>query len=441
CGKKVRCLMVKERSMFAVGCETSGYGRDLGKQLCDIIESFADYAFNKSHSFGYGYICYQTAYLKANYPVEYFAALLTSVKDNLEKAAGYLADARARGITVKQPDINQSDVDFISDPENRTIYFGLSAIKGVGSAVCEKIVAHRREHGPFTSFHHFCMTVPTECLNKKGVESFVLAGAFDSLGHTRQGLSISYTDIIEDALSRRSEAQMGVMSLFDSIETELDDGAFALDIPIPEGEFDLMTKLKHEKVLLGLFISDHPLFGHESTLQHYSDTSLAMLEEAANGSVVRVAGLISRVERKTTRKGDQMAVLFVEDLHGGAEVSVFSMAYPKLANRLVEDSIVSMKVRVTRHSDDDRITMSVLEVMPLVLERGTPELRLNLPATSLDGGTVARLKEILASYPGDAQVFIHLGQSKVLKLGPEFTVDVDRVIPPLRVAFGVDVVR
>ena len=117
------------------------------------------------------------------------------------------------------------------------------------------------------------------------------------------------------------------------------------------------------------------------------------------------------------------------------------MAYPKLANRLVEDSIVSMKVRVTRHSDDERTTMSVLEVMPLVLERGTPELRLNLPATSLDGGTVARLKEILASYPGDAQVFIHLGQSKVLKLGPEFTVDVDRVIPPLRVAFGVDVVR
>jgi DNA polymerase-3 subunit alpha len=441
CGKKVRVLMEAERSKFEEGCEKSGYGKTLGKQLFDIIENFADYAFNKSHSFGYGYICYQTAYLKANYPVEYFAALLTSVKDNLEKAAGYLADARARGITVKQPDINQSDVDFISDPENRIIYFGLSAIKGVGSAVCEKIVAHRREHGPFTSFHHFCMTVPTECLNKKGVESFIFAGAFDSLGHTRQGLSISYLDIIDDALSRRSEAQLGVMSLFDSIETELDDGAFALDIPIPEGEFDVMTKLKHEKVLLGLFISDHPLFGHESTLQHYSDTTVAMLEEAVSGSVVRVAGLISRVERKTTRKGDQMAVLFVEDLHGGAEVSVFSKAYPTLSNRLVEDSIVSMKVRVTRHSDDDRTTLSVLEVMPLVLERGTPELRLNLPATSLDGSTVARLKDILASYPGDAQVFIHLGQSKVLKLGPEFTVDVDRVIPPLRVAFGVDVVR
>ncbi|NDD96163.1 MAG: DNA polymerase III subunit alpha, partial [Actinobacteria bacterium] len=206
CGKKVRELMEKERSKFEDGCESSGYGRSLGKQLFDIIENFADYAFNKSHSFGYGYICYQTAYLKANYPVQYFAALLTSVKANLEKAAGYLADARTRGITVKQPDINESDVDFVSDPENRVIHFGLSAIKGVGSAVCDKIVAHRNEHGPYTSFHDFCMSVPTECLNKKGIESFIKAGAFDSLGHTRRGLAIAFEQIIDDAINRRAEA-------------------------------------------------------------------------------------------------------------------------------------------------------------------------------------------------------------------------------------------
>ena len=441
CGKKVRELMEKERSKFEDGCESSGYGRSLGKQLFDIIENFADYAFNKSHSFGYGYICYQTAYLKANYPVQYFAALLTSVKANLEKAAGYLADARTRGITVKQPDINESDVDFVSDPENRVIHFGLSAIKGVGSAVCDKIVAHRNEHGPYTSFHDFCMTVPTECLNKKGIESFIKAGAFDSLGHTRRGLAIAYEQIIDDAINRRAEADQGVMSLFDSLEESGPDDGFTLEIPIQDVEFDQSTKLKFEKELLGLYISDHPLYGHEAALRHHANIVTSALEDVEHGTIATIAGVITKVERKVTKKGDPMAVLQIEDLHGGVEVTVFTKTLQQNSHKIVDEAIVAVKVRVNRQAGEDRVTISALEFTPLALQDRVPELRLNLPAVALDPDTVERLKEILSAYPGEAQVFIHLGGTRVLRLGAQYAVDVDRVIPPLRVAFGVGVIR
>ncbi|MFZ9674400.1 MAG: DNA polymerase III subunit alpha [Ilumatobacteraceae bacterium] len=441
CGKKVRELMEKERSKFEDGCESSGYGRSLGKQLFDIIENFADYAFNKSHSFGYGYICYQTAYLKANYPVQYFAALLTSVKANLEKAAGYLADARTRGITVKQPDINESDVDFVSDPENRVIHFGLSAIKGVGSAVCDKIVAHRNEHGPYTSFHDFCMSVPTECLNKKGIESFIKAGAFDSLGHTRRGLAIAYEQIIDDAINRRAEADQGVMSLFDSLEESGPDDGFTLEIPIQDVEFDQSTKLKFEKELLGLYISDHPLYGHEAALRHHANIVTSALEDVEHGTIATIAGVITKVERKVTKKGDPMAVLQIEDLHGGVEVTVFTKTLQQNSHKIVDEAIVAVKVRVNRQAGEDRVTISALEFTPLALQDRAPELRLNLPAVALDPDTVERLKEILSAYPGEAQVFIHLGGTRVLRLGTQYAVDVDRVIPPLRVAFGVGVIR
>jgi DNA polymerase-3 subunit alpha len=363
------------------------------------------------------------------------------VKANLDKAAGYLVDARARGITVKQPDINVSDVDFTADPENRLIHFGLSAIKGVGSAVCEKIVAHRKEHGAFSSFHDFCMSVPTECLNKKGIESFIKAGAFDSMGHTRQGLMLVFEQIIDDTVGRRAEADQGVMSLFDSIEPDPVQGGFDLDIPIPDTEFEQSLKLKFEKELLGLYISDHPLYGHEGSLRRYADTVTSMLEEAENGTIATIAGIITKIERKVTKKGDPMAVLQVEDLHGGVEVTVFTRTLQQHGHKIADEAIVAVKVRVNRQAGDDRMTVSALEFTPLALAARAPELRLNLPAVALDPETVAILKEILSAYPGEAQVFIHLGGSRVLRLGAEFAVDVDRVIPPLRVAFGVGVIR
>jgi DNA polymerase-3 subunit alpha len=438
CGKKVRALMEMERSKFEEGCEESGYGRVLGKQLFDIIENFADYAFNKSHSFGYGYICYQTAYLKANHPVEYFAALLTSVKDKLDKAAGYLVDARSSGIELRPPDVNVSNVDFTPQVEERLIHFGLSAIKGVGQVLCEKMVVERVANGLFSSFHDFAMRVPTDCLNKKAIESFIKAGAFDGLGHPRQGLMAVFESIIDDSVSRRAEADQGVMSLFDAVADD-SGSTFDLDVPVPDIEYDKTVKLKHEKEMLGLYLSDHPLYGFETVLSKLASCTVADLELRENGEFATLAGIISKVERKVTKRGDHMAIVHLEDLFGGVELTVFARTLQQHGHKIYDDAIIAVKVRI--NSQEDRKSYSVLEVTPIVLSSHEPELRLNLPTLALDPDNVARLKSILVEYPGDSQVFLHVGDAKVLRLGEDFRVDIDRVIPPLRVAFGAGVIR
>jgi DNA polymerase-3 subunit alpha len=195
--------MAKERASFEEGCEQTGYGRQLGTQLFDVIERFADYAFNKSHSYGYGLVTYQTAFLKAHYPVEYLACLLTSVKTNLDKAAVYLSDARASAIQVQIPDINRSQRDFAPVPGERAITFGMSAVRNVGEALVDLLVAEREANGPFTSFHDFAERVPEQVLNKRTVESLIKAGAFDNLGHTRRGLLAVFEQIIDSTLARR----------------------------------------------------------------------------------------------------------------------------------------------------------------------------------------------------------------------------------------------
>jgi len=437
CGKKERALMEKERSKFEQGCETLGYGSELGKQLFDIIENFADYAFNKSHSFGYGYICYQTAFLKANYPVQYFAALLTSVKDNLDKAAGYLIDARQSGITLGPPNINVSDVDFTPLVKERVIYFGLSAIKGIGHAICERIVAERQSNGLFDSFHDFAMRVPSDCLNKKSTESFIKSGAFDGLGHPRQGLMTVYESIVEDSLARRSDSDQGVMSLFDAFDSD-PDVAVNLNISIPNIEFEKSIKLKFEKEMLGLYISDHPLFGLEGLLRKNATSTTLGLEDLDSGTIVTLAGIITKVERKVTKKGDPMAIVILEDLYGSVELTVFTKTLVAHGHKIAEDALMAVKCRVNRQ--EERLSVASLEFTPIVITHRQEELRLNLPATTLDPETVLRLKHILSSYQGSSYVFLHIGDAKILKLGEEFLVDIDRVIPPLRVAFGADVV-
>ncbi len=227
CGKKIREMMAKERVSFEAGVVREGYGELLGRQLFDIIEKFADYAFAKSHSFGYGLVTYQTAFLKAHYPVEYLSCLLTSVKSNLDKAATYLADCRAMGIKVLPPDVNRSVANFAALPAEQmpddialplgspgAITFGLSAVRNVGEGLVELLVAERNENGMFTSFHDFAERVPEPVLNKRTVESLIKGGAFDSLGHPRRGLLTVFEHIIDSTVSRRREREKGVMSLF-----------------------------------------------------------------------------------------------------------------------------------------------------------------------------------------------------------------------------------
>jgi DNA polymerase-3 subunit alpha len=238
-GKKSREVMAKEREAFVSGVESTGYEAALGASLFEIIAQFADYAFNKSHSFGYGYIAYQTAYLKAHHPAEYLAALLTSVKTNLDKAAIYLAECRTMGIEVLVPDVNRSESDFrpvietaADGTERRSIVFGMSAVRNVGEGLVALLLAEREANGPFADFYDFCERVDFQVLNKKTLESLIKAGGFDSVGHPRQGLLRAFEHIVDATVARRRERDMGVMSLFGDVE---DAGPmFDERPPIPE---------------------------------------------------------------------------------------------------------------------------------------------------------------------------------------------------------------
>jgi DNA polymerase-3 subunit alpha len=457
-GKKVREIVAKEREKFVAGCVTTGYGEALGTQLFDIIEPFADYAFNKSHAFGYGLVAYQTAYLKAHHPVEYFAALLTSVKGTLEKAAVYIAECRAMGIRVLNPDVNRSVTDFAAIapadvPKGITlpigspgaITFGLSAVRNVGAGIVAQLLEEREANGPFASFHDFVERVPEPVLNKRAVESLVKAGAFDSLGHTRKGLLGVFEHITDTTLTRRRERERGVMSLFGDWggDTDPDDGAdtgFDERVPIPDIEFDKSDKLRYEKEMLGLYVSDHPLFGVEAALRRKVDQSITDLAELGDGAMVNIGGVITGLTRKFTKKGDQMAVFVLEDLESSIEVTLFPRTLQEHGYKLADDLVVAVRGRLDRR-DEARVNLICQGIDVLEgLESGpAPTITLRLPATSLDELKIQRLKRILRDHPGDSAVLLDLG-TQVLRLADDFRVDVDRSVGELRMAFGHDAV-
>jgi len=460
-GKKVRELMAKERDAFEEGCERTGYGTTLGKELFDVIEKFADYAFNKSHTFGYGLVTYQTAYLKAHYPVEYLACLLTSVKSNLDKAAVYLSDARSMGIKVLTPDVNRSVIDFAAlapdqVPEGVTlpigspgaITFGLSAVRNVGESLVTQLLVERDTNGSFTSFYDFVERVPEQVLNKRTVESLIKAGAFDSMGHPRRGLLAVFEQIIDTTVVRRRERDQGVMSLFGEWGDDTDAGGggsggsgFDERLEIPDIEYDKSDRLRHEKEMLGLYVSDHPLFGVEVALKRKVEHAISELPTMDDGSQVVVGGVITNLARKFTKRGDQMAVFVLEDLEANIEVTVFPRTLTEQGHKLVDDVIVSVSGRLDRR-DESRFGLiaQTVNVLSGLSDGPAPPLRLRLPSTSLDELKIQRLKRILRDHPGDSIVQIDIGQGKVLRLSDEFRVDIDRGVGELRMAFGHDAV-
>ncbi len=459
CGKKIRELMAKERDAFEAGVERTGYGKELGPHLFDIIEKFADYAFNKSHTFGYGLITYQTAYLKAHYPVEYIACLLTSVKNNLDKAAIYLSDCRSMGIKVLPPDVNRSMSNFgalspaelppgvtLSVGSPGAITFGLSAVRNVGEALVELLIAERVENGQFTSFHDFVERVPEPVLNKRTIESLIKGGAFDTLGHTRRGLLTVFEHIIDTTVKRRREREKGVMSLFGDwgAESGADDGSggaggdgFDERTEIPDLAFDKTEQLRYEKEMLGLYVSDHPLFGVEAALKRKVEQSVLDLQTMEDGANVVVGGVITNLARKFTKKGDQMAVFLLEDLDASIEVTIFPRTLAEQGHKLEDDLIVAVKGRLDRR-DESRFGLigQTVTVLSGLTDGPAAPLRLRLPSAALDELKIARLKRILREHPGDSVVMVDIGQGKVLKLADEFRVDLDRSVGELRMAFG-----
>ncbi len=455
CGKKKREVMAQERSKFVDGCASSGYGAELGTHLFDIIENFADYAFNKSHSFGYGLVAYQTAYLKANYRIEYLAALLTSVKANLDKAAIYLNECRISGIRVLVADVNRSGADFVPtqlDDGTEAIPFGLSAVRNVGAAIVEQMVAEREANGPYADFCDFCDRVPLPVLNKRGIESLIKAGGFDSLGHHRKGLLQVFEPIIDMTLSRRRQEDQGVMSLFD--DAPVDGPGFDDRPPIPVVEFDKTEKLRFEKEMLGLYVSDHPIMGLEDALARRTDCSLReLIEQAetgeadvpppANGNgrdrrdrVVTVGGVITSLQHKFTRANARMAVFVLEDLEASLEVTVFPRTFETIGHMLADDLVVTMRARLDTR--DDQPKLIAMEVTPCEDLSDDPPLRLRVAPHHLSEARVRDLKDLLVRFPGHSAVYLHVGE-QVVRLPDAWSVDRGSgLVAELRVVFGAD---
>jgi len=446
CGKKDKDMILAERSKFIEGAVTQGYTRELGELLFNKIEPFADYAFNKSHAYGYALVAYQNAWLKTHYTVEYLSALLTSFKDDKDKTALYLAECRANGIVVRVPDVNESFADFTpSLTQDSAINFGLAAVRNVGTALVDKIVAERETSGPFETIYDFTRRVDPMVLNKRTMESLIKAGAFDSLGVPRQGLALVVDEMVDKTLIRRRDLAVGVVSLFSAIG---DDGRTddweGTEITVPDLEFDKATRLAFEREMLGLYVSDHPLLGIEAQMRRLTDGTINDARERADevgerGDQYTIGGVISEVQLRTSKKGDNFARIVVEDLGGSLEVMVFTKAFEASAGLLQRDNVVVISGRLEKR--DEQIRFTALNVKkPAFAQIGDEVLRVRLDESRLNPEGIHRLKEILAANAGPTSVVVEVTDARMFKLGPEFKVNTQTAVAELRAAFGQNVV-
>ena len=407
-GKKKKEELDKQFAGFSAGMRERGYSDHAVKTLWDILLPFSDYAFNKAHSAAYGLVSYWTAYLKANYPAEYMAALLTSVRDDKDKSAIYLNECRRMKIQVLPPDVNESAANFT--PVGNDIRFGLTAIRNVGSNVVDGIVAAREEKGRYADFNDFMEKVPALVCNKRVIESLVKAGAFDEMKHRRRALVAIHETAVDQYVDIKRNEAIGQDSLFGGLDDSAGSG-FGISVTIPEiDEWDKTTLLGHEREMLGLYVSDHPLLGLEHVLANSSDCTIGQLmldEERADGAPVTITGLVTTVQRKITKRGDAWAMITVEDLDGAIDVLLFPSAYQLAGPHLVEDAIITVKGRLSRQKDQPEIHGQEVNV-PDLSDGPSGPVVISLPSTRCTPPVVEQLKDVLGTHPGMTEVRLRL---------------------------------
>ena len=421
-GKKKKEILDKEWANFHSGMVGNGYSEAATKVLWETMVPFADYAFNKSHAAGYAYVSYWTAFLKANYPAEFGAALLTSVGDDKDKMALYLADMRGLHINVLPPDVNTSVAEFSAVGED--VRFGLAAIRNVGSAVVEAVVAARTENGPATNFHEFLDRAPLAVCNKRTVESLIKAGAFDSLSHPRRALMEVYESAIDHVLDLKRNQAFGQDDLFGdgggTEETAAPASAAVPDMP----DWDKRTKLAFEREMLGLYVSDHPLNGLDHVIASKRDVSISTLHAEPREGMVTIAGMITQVQRKQNRQGETWAIITVEDLDASIDIMLFPKAYQSVAMALATDTVVSVTGRVRAREDGVEITGSSVTVINVSASNAEP-LTISVPVIRVTPELVSRLKGVLHNHPGSQEVRLRLLNGEVpktLRLGADLRV-------------------
>lgn len=417
-GKKKKEELDKQYAGFQGGMLERGFPQQAIDKLWEILLPFSDYAFNKSHSAAYGVITYWTAYLKANYPTEYMAALLTSVKDDKDKMAIYLNECRRMKIQVLPPDVNESAHNFTA--VDRDIRFGLTAVRNVGSNVVEGIVAARAEKGRYTDFNDFMEKVPALVCNKRVVESLIKAGAFDDMKHRRRALAAVHETAVDQFVDIKKNEAIGQDSLFGGLGEE--DAGFGVNVTIPDiDDWDKLTLLGHEREMLGLYVSDHPLLGLEHVLSQGTDCTIGQLmldEDRPHNSTITVSGLITAVSRKITKRGDPWATITLEDLDGAIDVLLFPSSYTLASTLLVEDNIVRIKGQLSRDKDQPELRAQEVTAPDLTQGPAGPVV-ISLPSTRCTPPVVAQLRDVLGTHPGMTEVQLRLltrSSTKVLRL-------------------------
>ena len=439
-GKKNKEILDKEYVHFEEGMRNNGFSSIAIEELWKTLIPFSDYAFNRAHSAGYGVLSFWTAYLKANYPTEYMAALLTSVRDDKDKSALYLNESRRMGIKVLPPDVNFSNAEYT--PGGSDIRFGLTAIRNIGENVVASIVKNRNEKGNYTSFSDFLAKVDQTVCNKKTIESLIKAGAFDSLGHSRKGLMSIYLEAIDSVLEEKRAQAIGQFDLFGGTNEVSANGISTLALEVSDQEWEKALLLSYEREMLGLYVSDHPLLGVEHVLRSATDTTISQIldEGVAHDQIITIAGLITAVQRKVSRQGQSWAIVTVEDLEGAIDVRFFSTTYQTHALNLIEDRIVIIRGRIDKREETAQITALELNLADINQAPIGPFV-IKLEAERCTPPVVDRMKEILRSHPGTREVHLKIeggAKNTILKLddglkitaSPSLSADLKSILGP-----------
>jgi len=406
-GKKKQEEMDKLQAKFLEGATQRKLSESKAQTLFELIKKFAGYGFNKSHAAAYALVTYQTAYLKAHYPTEFMAALLTSEMGNTDKVVRYISECRELGILILPPDVNESDKDFSVTPDG--IRFGLAAIKNVGDGAIEATIEARARDGRYASFFDFCHRVDARKINKRTLECLIKAGAFDSTGARRAQMAAVLDRTVDQTVAAQRAASHGQTSIFAAMEPETDPTSGRTVLPVDESlpdvpEWDQGERLKYERELTGFYITAHPLARYEAAISKFATVRTDQLPETQDGKEVKLCGIITTIKTLTTKKGDRMAYIQLEDPQGLVEVIVFPNLFQAAGPLLMAESIIQVTGTVDRAEKGIRIKGTKIEALPELQIRSVAKVHLHISATPEATHRLARLYSVLHRHPGPAAI-------------------------------------
>jgi len=426
-GKKQKNVMEKQRELFIKGAQKNKIKKNIAAEVFDLIAYFAGYGFNKSHSVSYAYISYQTAYLKKNYPVEYMASLLTSIMGNSDKISLYIRECQNMGIQILPPEINQSLVNF-TVVGNKSIRFGMAAVKNVGEKAIGSIIEERKKNNKYKSLFDFCQRVDLRVVNKRVTESLIRCGSFDSLGGKRSQLLAVLDEVIKRGQEYQKDKKNGQTSIFDLFEnTQKDKINHVHQYTLPNlEEFSENELLAMEKEMMGLYISQHPLKNHQKKIEDIISVSSNEAVNLPDGSLVILAGVINRVRKKSTKNGNLMAFISLEDLEGSIEAIIFPKVYEKNKEKIKKDELVVIEGSLDVGEEKVKLIAKKLSLLKEYkkskinsikykkIKNGDEIKRLHIEIKykKNQSNILLRLKEIFIKYPGRSKIMLHFKKNE-----------------------------